>query len=606
MLSLFPKKILFAALLVLISGFTISSPDIAHSTTYYVATTGNDSQACATATNSTTPRRTITMGMQCLSAGDVLEIKGGTYNEAVFNNAGNAFPDGTGPSNRTTIRGAQGETVIWTKSGGDHIFLMKNAGSYTRFENIRFDGSMLTITPTNTADAWKHFRQDSGTTVGLEFLNNHIYDAPNNGLFNGLHTSGWLIEGNTVYDNGRGTDPNIDPQANNLYIEGSNHIVRGNRVYYSSNPPGGNVGGIRVGNNAADNTGANYNIIENNYVSGGQTGIIFGTGDNNITRNNLVDNIESSSSNTGIHFWTQGTWSHNNNKIYNNTVHNAPKCIRISNSTIPINTDARNNILSNCTTTPIDDPNNILTVSNNLSGTDPLFVDVSSADYHLLSGSPAIDAGISLSDVPKDYDDNVRPIGNSYDIGAFEFTGSSSGSPTITTHPANATVTEPAAATFSVVATGTAPLSYQWRRGGTNISGATSASYTLTPTSNSLDNGAIFSVVVSNAQGSVTSNNATLTVNAPSYSFPAPLVTPTPSSTLTTTTVTFTGGHTSQDLEHSLRVGTTDGGAQIYSQSMGTNHSATVSGLPTTGTIYVWYWSRNSRVVGLFPSTPTL
>ncbi|MGD9851193.1 MAG: hypothetical protein AB7T38_07990 [Nitrospirales bacterium] len=167
-------------------------------------------------------------------------------------------------------------------------------------------------------------------------------------------------------------------------------------------------------------------------------------------------------------------------------------------------------------------------------------------------------------------------------------------SPTITTHPANATVTEPAAATFSVVATGTAPLSYQWRRGGTNISGATSASYTLTPTSNSLDNGAIFSVVVSNAQGSVTSNNATLTVNAPSYSFPAPLVTPTPQSTLTTTTVTFTGGHTSQDLEHSLRVGTTNGGAQIYSQTMGTNHSATVSGLPTTGTIYVWYWSRNS------------
>jgi hypothetical protein len=61
-------------------------------------------------------------------------------------------------------------------------------------------------------------------------------------------------------------------------------------------------------------------------------------------------------------------------------------------------------------------------------------------------------------------------------------------------------------------------LSYQWRKNGANISGATSASYS-TPATVTADNGALFSVVVSNTAGSVTSNNATLTVN--------PLPTPT-------------------------------------------------------------------------------
>ncbi len=86
-------------------------------------------------------------------------------------------------------------------------------------------------------------------------------------------------------------------------------------------------------------------------------------------------------------------------------------------------------------------------------------------------------------------------------------------SPQITTQPANVTVTAPAAASFSVVATGTAPLSYQWRRNGAPIGGATSSSYVLNPTAVG-DNGAQFSVVVSNSAGSLTSSAATLTVNA--------------------------------------------------------------------------------------------
>jgi hypothetical protein len=85
--------------------------------------------------------------------------------------------------------------------------------------------------------------------------------------------------------------------------------------------------------------------------------------------------------------------------------------------------------------------------------------------------------------------------------------------PTIITQPAGQTVNVGKTATFSVTAAGAAPLSYQWQKNGTNITGATAASYT-TPAATLADNGATFRVVVKNSLGSVTSNAATLTVTA--------------------------------------------------------------------------------------------
>jgi len=85
--------------------------------------------------------------------------------------------------------------------------------------------------------------------------------------------------------------------------------------------------------------------------------------------------------------------------------------------------------------------------------------------------------------------------------------------PSITTQPANQTVTAGQMATFSAAATGTAPLSYQWKKNGAAVTGATSSSYT-TPATTSADSGSSFVVVASNSAGSVTSNAAILTVNA--------------------------------------------------------------------------------------------
>jgi hypothetical protein len=86
--------------------------------------------------------------------------------------------------------------------------------------------------------------------------------------------------------------------------------------------------------------------------------------------------------------------------------------------------------------------------------------------------------------------------------------------PSISTQPASATVTVGKTATFSVIASGTATLTYQWHKNSAAVSGATSASYT-TPATATSDNGAQFTVAVSNAAGTVTSGAASLNVTAP-------------------------------------------------------------------------------------------
>jgi hypothetical protein len=86
--------------------------------------------------------------------------------------------------------------------------------------------------------------------------------------------------------------------------------------------------------------------------------------------------------------------------------------------------------------------------------------------------------------------------------------------PTISVQPANQSVMAGATATFSVTAAGTAPLSYQWLKGGTAISlNGTTASYT-TPATVIGDNGSSFTVTVTNSAGNITSTAATLTVQA--------------------------------------------------------------------------------------------
>lgn len=85
-------------------------------------------------------------------------------------------------------------------------------------------------------------------------------------------------------------------------------------------------------------------------------------------------------------------------------------------------------------------------------------------------------------------------------------------SPVITMQPKNITVSEGQPATFTVSSSGALPLSYQWRKNGVDIGGATSASYTINSVVPADAN--TYSVYISNTFGNTTSESVTLTVTA--------------------------------------------------------------------------------------------
>jgi hypothetical protein len=173
--------------------------------------------------------------------------------------------------------------------------------------------------------------------------------------------------------------------------------------------------------------------------------------------------------------------------------------------------------------------------------------------------------------------------------------------PSITVQPQPQTITTGQNAAFSVTATGTAPLSYQWYKNGTALSGATSSSYTLSNAQTS--DAGTFTVTVSNGTlPNATSSGAALTVNP---ALVAPSITVQPKSDTVTTgqnvtfSVTATGtaplsyqwykngtaisGATSSSYALS-NVKASDAGTYTVSVSNGTLPNATSSGAALTVT----------------------
>lgn len=193
-----------------------------------------------------------------------------------------------------------------------------------------------------------------------------------------------------------------------------------------------------------------------------------------------------------------------------------------------------------------------ISIPAGMTNADPLLTVNSDGYYGLSSNSPAINAASAsypailditgLDDDPSlllDGSGQARPAGaTSKDVGSDEFTtgtttnrplvladvgptylggpGGGALPPSITAQPQSQTVNVGAPASFSVTATGTAPLGYQWKKGGSDVAGATASTYSIAA-SQTTDAGS-YTVVVSNGAGSATSSAATLSVS----SLPAP------------------------------------------------------------------------------------
>jgi hypothetical protein len=141
---------------------------------------------------------------------------------------------------------------------------------------------------------------------------------------------------------------------------------------------------------------------------------------------------------------------------------------------------------------------------------EPMFTNAAAGDYHLLPSSPCVNRGINQDWMTNatDLDGNPRICCGVVDLGAFELNMVCT--VLISSQPTNQTVAVGGTATLTVFATGSPPLYYLWCFGSSPVAGGTGPSLVLSNVQPS--QAGSYSVVVSNAYGSVTSSIVLLAV----------------------------------------------------------------------------------------------
>jgi parallel beta-helix repeat protein len=248
-----------------------------------------------------------------------------------------------------------------------------------------------------------------------------------------------------------------------------------------------------TGNSASfSGGGASGGTLHNCTLTGNSAGF-YGGGASDGTLNNCT--LMSNSAGKGGGGASGGTL--NNCILYYNTANSGPNYF--------------GSTLNYCCTTP--DPGS---GAGNITA-EPLFVDLAAGNYRLRWDSPCVDAGTNLTGlVTNDLDGNPRPLdGNgdgiaAFDLGAYELKPVR---PIIVSQPQDRTNVAGTTATFTLDAYGTAPLHYEWRFEGAELSGETNQALRLTRVTPS--QAGDYTLVVSNAYGSITSAVVRLTVIVP-------------------------------------------------------------------------------------------
>jgi hypothetical protein len=371
------------------------SAKASHAATFYVATTGNDANPGTAAA----PFRTLLKGVQSLSAGDTLIVKGGTYAEGLANiSSGRAG----GP---TTIQAAPGEKVILQPNNinVDCIVAFRANQNYITIDGLIIDGgspdgTKLSGFPVCNEDAGS----PSTTTSHLTVKNSEVKNGRHSGFL--IVGAVWELRNNHIHHNG--TDNTYD---HGVYFEADHSLVTGN--VFDNNACYNLQNYSSAGANPTNNT------FTNNTFTSSSCGVTLPHGDNHLFMNNLIyGDATSGTSGALLGFGS-------NTKVYNNTIINnlSPGIITINNGN-DHGAQVKNNIVYNNAGGNISTVN--ATVSNNLT-TNPGFVDAAHGNFRPAVGSAAINAGVTLSEVAVDLDNVPRPQGAGYDIGAYEYrTGS--------------------------------------------------------------------------------------------------------------------------------------------------------------------------------------
>jgi parallel beta-helix repeat protein len=255
------------ALIVLITMLTvlggILNPNAATAATYYVATTGNDSNPGT----QSKPFRTITKGMKALKAGDVLYVRSGTY-EQIYSGA-QTIPTGTSWANAPRIAAYPGETVTIPGIGLTASYI-----KYVIFNGFIIDGKGSTREGVYISKGAHHVR----------IQNCEIKNASIHGILIPKESGGFneFISVDIHHNGTRGH------YHQGVYISSSNNIVQNSKVHHNA------AYGIHIYNSgyssANNNIVRNNKIYENGTLPGTSYGILLASGKGNIAHNNLIYN----------------------------------------------------------------------------------------------------------------------------------------------------------------------------------------------------------------------------------------------------------------------------------------------------------------------------
>jgi len=364
----------------------IGTASTAHAAVYYVAIAGNDSNSG----DSSSPFRTVKKGISILKPGDTLYVRGGNYGETISSGT-QAIPAGTSWSSTVTIAAYPGEVVTLRR-----IDLHAPSIRYLVFDGFVLDAQRSTDQAIYLSDGANHIR----------FRNCEVKGATQHGVLLTYRTGSTNFNefiNLKVHDNG--SRYQLD---HGLYITTSYNLVQNCEVYANA------AYGIHVYNGTsgqrADGNIVRGNFVHDNSTYGAGSGIIASSGSGNTVYNNVVWNHRG----PGIEVaWANPTGT----KVYHNTV--CKNGIGISIGSDSASATIGNNAVYN-NTTAIKNQGSSTALWNNLTS-DPGFVNLNYNDYRLRSGSPAINAGIPLSEVLVDILGVVRPQGSGVDIGAYEY-----------------------------------------------------------------------------------------------------------------------------------------------------------------------------------------
>jgi parallel beta-helix repeat protein len=356
---------------------------------YYVAIHGSDSNPGT----ELQPFRTLNRGVKALKPGDTLFIKSGTYAESLDN----AIPGGISWEFPVVVAAFPGDTVIIKPPpGASRVLHFRGANK----KYITIDG--LTLDAANvTSDAIKITHGSTeGSAHHIRIRNSEVMNAKTQGILVSSHAHGNEFINLNIHHNGS-TD-----KDHGLYITSDNNLIEGCQIH---DHPGYGVH-IYTSGPTAD-----YNVVRKNLVyNNREAGILITRGTGNIAYNNIV---------WGNKGWggIRTDYGAIDSLLLNNTVYgNAGAGIYIGSRSM--GTIAKNNIAYAHSNNIVDKGIHSI-LERNLTH-DPRFVDAPEKNFLLHSDSPAIDKGLTLTQVTDDYAGVRRPQGAGYDIGAVEYQNS--------------------------------------------------------------------------------------------------------------------------------------------------------------------------------------